>query len=146
MEKYLGLDLGTTTLGVAQSDSLGFVHGVETFRFPKEAYQQARNHVHELVAKTGIKNLVIGLPINMDGTEGFRAKSSRIFKDDLLKEDPTLKIYLQDERLTTVSAHKTMNELNYSSKKRKDAVDRMAACEILDFFIRTSKKTPTSIL
>ena len=137
MEKYLGLDLGTTTLGVAQSDTLGFVHGVETFRFPKEAYQQARNYVHDLVNKTGIKNLVIGLPINMDGTEGFRAKSSRKFKDDLENEDPTLKIYLQDERLTTVSAHKTLNDLNVSSKKRKESVDRIAACEILDFFLRT---------
>ena len=136
MEKYLGLDLGTTTLGVAQSDSLGFVHGVETFRFPKEAYQQARNHVHELVEKTGIKNIVIGLPINMDGTEGDRAKSSRRFKDDLQKEDPTLKIYLQDERLTTVSAHKTLNKLNVSGKQRKESVDRIAACEILDYFLR----------
>lgn len=138
MEKYIGLDLGTTTLGVAQSDSLGFVHGVETFRFPKEAYSQARKYVHDLVAKTGIKNLVIGLPINMDGSQGFRAESSKRFKDDLLKEDETLKIFLQDERLTTVSAHKTMNEMNYSSKQRKNAVDRMAACEILDFFLRVN--------
>lgn len=136
MEKYLGLDLGTTTLGVAQSDSLGFVHGVETFRFQREAYQQARNHVHELVAKTGIKNIVIGLPINMDGTEGDRAKSSRKFKDDLQKEDPSLKLFLQDERLTTVSAHKTLNVLNVSGKQRKDSVDRIAACEILDYYLR----------
>ena len=137
MEKYIGLDLGTTTLGVAQSDSLGFVHGVDTFRFPKEAYQQARKYVHDLVNKTGIKNLVIGLPINMDGSEGFRAKSSRKFKEDLENEDSTLKIFLQDERLTTVSAHKTLNDLNVSSKKRKESVDRIAACEILDFFLRT---------
>jgi len=137
MEKYLGLDLGTTTLGVAQSDSLGFVHGVETFRFPKEAYSQARAHVHELVAKTGIKNLVIGLPINMDGSQGFRAESSKRFKEDLLKEDSTLNIFLQDERLTTVSAHKTLNTLGVNSKQRKESVDRLAACEILDFFLRT---------
>ena len=60
MEKYIGLDLGTVTLGIAASDSLGFVHGLETFRFPKEAYSQARNRVHELVKQTGIKNIVIG--------------------------------------------------------------------------------------
>ena len=136
MEKYLGLDLGTTTLGVASSDVLGFVHGVETFRFPKEAYSQARDYVHKLVEKTGVKNLVIGLPINMDGTQGFRAYSSKRFKEDLLKEDPTLKIELVDERLTTVSAHKTLNQLNVSGQQRKGAVDRIAACEILDFYLR----------
>ena len=136
MEKYIGLDLGTTTLGVATSDVLGFVHGVETFRFPKDAYSQARDYVHKLVEKTGIKNLVIGLPINMDGSQGFRADSSKKFKEDLLKEDSTLKIELVDERLTTVSAHKTLNQLNVSGKERKGSVDRIAACEILDFYLR----------
>lgn len=136
MEKYIGLDLGTTTLGVATSDVLGFVHGVETFRFSKEAYSQARDYVHKLVEKTGIKNLVIGLPINMDGSQGFRADSSKRFKEDLLKEDPSLKIELVDERLTTVSAHKTLNQLNVSGKERKGSVDRIAACEILDFYLR----------
>ena len=136
MEKYIGLDLGTVTLGIATSDSLGFVHGLETFRFPKEAYSQARNRVHELVKQTGIKNIVIGLPINMDGSEGFRAKSSRKFAEDLKSEDDSLKIFLQDERLTSVSAHKTLNDLNVSHKERKESVDRIAACEILDFFLR----------
>lgn len=136
MEKYIGLDLGTTTLGIATSDMLGFVHGLETFRFAPNSYSLARKRVHEVVEKTGIKNIVIGLPINMDGSEGERAKSSRIFKDDLLKEDPSLKIYLQDERMTTISAHKTLNELNVSSKQRKASVDRLAACEILDFYLK----------
>ena len=136
MEKYIGLDLGTVTLGIATSDVLGFVHGLETFRFPKEAYSQARNHVHEVVSKTGIKNIVIGLPINMDGSEGFRAKSSRKFAEDLLEEDPSLNIKLQDERLTSVSAHKTLNDLNVNHKQRKESVDRLAACEILDFYLK----------
>ena len=136
MEKYIGLDLGTVTLGVATSDTLGFVHGLETFRFQKEAYSQARKYVHDLVAKTGIKNIVIGLPINMDGTQGFRAQSSIRFKDDLLKEDSSLNIELVDERLTSVSAHRTLNEMNISSRDRKKTVDRVAACEILDFYLR----------
>lgn len=136
MEKYIGLDLGTVTLGIATSDSLGFVHGLETFRFQKEAYSQARKRVHEVVASTGIKNIVIGLPINMDGSQGWRAESSIKFKDDLLGEDPTLKIDLQDERMTSISAHKTLYEMNVSTKKHKETVDRLAACEILDFYIR----------
>lgn len=140
MEKYIGLDLGTVTLGIATSDSLGFVHGLETFRFQKEAYSQARNRVHEVVKQTGIKNIVIGLPINMDGSLGWRAESSIKFKDDLLKEDPTLNIELQDERMTSISAHKTLYEMNVSSKKHKETVDRLAACEILDFFLRMKGK------
>ena len=136
MEKYIGLDLGTVTLGIATSDVLGFVHGLETFRFPKEAYSQARKRVHEVVEKTGIKNVVIGLPINMDGSQGWRAESSIKFKEDLLKEDPSLKIELQDERLTSVSAHKALYDMNVSTKKHKDSVDRIAACEILDFYLR----------
>ena len=140
MDKYIGLDLGTTTLGIATSDSLGFVHGVETFRFQKEAYSQARKRVHDLVSSTGIKNIVIGLPINMDGSEGFRAQSSRKFASDLSNEDSSLKIYLQDERLTSVSAHKTLSAMNVSHQQRKDSVDKIAACIILDTYIRTKEK------
>ena len=137
MPKYLGLDLGSTTMGVAQSDILGFVHGVETFRFEAGSFGKARKHVHELVEKTGITNIVIGYPLNMDGSEGGAGKRSKRFMDDLLKENPNLKIYLQDERLTTVSAYQTLNTLDVRGQKRKDSVDRLAACEILDFFIRS---------
>lgn len=136
MEKYIGLDLGTVTMGIATSDVLGFVHGLETFRFPKEAYSRARERVHELVKSTGIKNIVIGLPINMDGSQGWRAESSIKFRDDLLKEDPSLHIDLQDERLTSVSAHKTLHAMNIAEKNHKSSVDRIAACEILDFYLR----------
>lgn len=136
MEKYIGLDLGTTTLGIATSDSLGFVHGLETFRFTPDAYSHARNRVHELVKQTGIHNIVIGLPINMDGSEGKRAESSRKFLQDLNSEDPSLKIFLQDERMTSISAHKTLYELNVKGKDHKKSVDRLAACEILEFFLQ----------
>ena len=72
----------------------------------------------------------------MDGSEGFAASRSRRFVEDLLKEDPTLKIDFQDERMTTISAHKTLNDLNVKGKQRKDSVDRLAACEILDFYLK----------
>ena len=137
MPKYLGLDLGSTTIGVAQSDILGFVHGVETFRFEAGAFAKARKHVHELVEKTGITNIVIGYPLNMDGSEGEAGKRSKRFMEDLLKENPNLHIDLQDERLTTVSAYQTLNALDVRGQKRKDSVDRLAACEILDFYIRS---------
>ena len=136
MNKAIGLDLGTVTLGIAQSDSLGFVHGVETFRFIKGQYSKARERVHKLVNDTGIKEIALGYPLHMSGEEGERALSSKKFMEDLLNEDPSLKITLVDERLTTVSAHRTLSELGVNHQTRKDSVDRLAACEILDFYLR----------
>ena len=136
MNKAIGLDLGTVTLGIAQSDSLGFVHGVETFHFTKGQYSKARERVHKLVSDTGIKEIALGYPLHMSGEEGERALSSKKFMEDLLNEDPSLTITLVDERLTTVSAHRTLSELGVNHQKRKESVDRIAACEILDFYIR----------
>ena len=128
MDKAIGLDLGTITLGIATSDVLGFVHGLETFKFVKGQYSKARERVHQVVKETGIKEIALGYPINMDGSEGERALSSKKFKEDLEKEDPSLKIFLVDERLTTVSAHRTLSELGVNHQTRKDSVDRLAAC------------------
>ena len=136
MNKAIGLDLGTVTLGIATSDFLGFVHGVETFRFTKGQYSKARERVHKLVKETGIKEIALGYPLHMNGEEGERAKSSLQFRDDLLKEDPTLKITMVDERLTTVEAHKTLSTLGVNHKQRQASVDRLAACGILDIYIR----------
>ena len=136
MEKAIGLDLGTVTLGIAKSDVLGFVHGVETFRFVKGQYSKARERVHQIVEETGIKEIALGYPLHMSGEKGERALSCEKFKEDLLKEDPTLKIELVDERLTSVSANYTLSELGVNHKQRKESVDRLAACEILDFYLK----------
>ena len=136
MNKAIGLDLGTVTLGIAVRDILGKDHGVETVRFPKGKYSKARERVHALVKETGIKEIALGLPLHMSGEVGERAESALRFRDDLLKEDPTLKIEMVDERLTTVAAHRTLSELDVSHQKRKDSVDRLAACGILDTYIR----------
>lgn len=140
MNKAIGLDLGTTTLGIASSDILGFVHGIETFRFTKGQYSKARQRVHEIVAQTGIKEIALGYPLHMNGEKGERALSSEKFKEDLLKEDPSLTIVLVDERLTSVSANKIISELGYNHEKRKQIVDRLAACEILDFYLQRREK------
>ena len=135
MEKYLGLDLGTTTLGIATNDYLGFVHGVETFRFTKNMYVVARKHVHELCEKMMVNKIVLGLPKHLNNTPSEMSENVIRFKDDLLKENPKLQIDLFDERLSTVSAHKTLNELNVNHQTRKDSVDRIAACIILDTYL-----------
>ena len=66
MERYIGLDLGTTTLGIAISDSLGIVYGRENFNFERGNYKKAREHVLDLVNKENIYNIVIGLQLNLD--------------------------------------------------------------------------------
>lgn len=136
MNKVLGLDLGTTTLGIANSDVLGFVHGIETFRFPKNQYIVARKHVHEIVAKLGIKEIAIGLPLHLSGNMSEMANNVMRFIEDLKAEDPTLDIHTVDERLSSVSANNTISALGMNHDQRKQSVDRIAACVILDTYIR----------
>lgn len=136
VSKVIGLDLGTTTLGVAYNDALGFVHGVETFRFPKNQYIVARKHVHEIVEKMMIKEIAIGLPLHLSGEMSEMANNVLRFIEDLKAEDPSLDIHTVDERLSSVSANNTISELGFNHEKRKQSVDRIAACVILDTYIR----------
>ena len=140
VKKVIGLDLGTTTLGIAYNDALGFVHGVETFRFPKNQYIVARKHVHEVVEKMMIKEIVIGLPLHLSGEMSEMANNVLRFIEDLKKEDPSLDIHTMDERLSSVSANNTISELGFNHEKRKQSVDRIAACVILDTYIRMKEK------
>ena len=136
MEKAIGLDLGTTTLGIATSDVLGFVHGLETLRFDRNQYVVARKRVLELVKETGIKDIALGLPLHLSGQNSEMSEVVLRFKDDLLKEDPSLNITLIDERFSTVTAHRSINERGLNHKQRKESVDRIAACVILDTYIQ----------
>ena len=136
LDRVLGLDLGTTTLGIAYSDPFGFVHGIETFRFDKNQYIVARKHVLKLVEEMMIKEIAIGLPLHLSGEMSEMANNVIRFKDDLLKENPHLLINLVDERLSSVSANRSISEQGFNHKKRKESVDRIAACIILDTYIR----------
>ena len=135
MSKYIGLDLGTTTIGVAYSDALGFVHGLETFRFEPNAYSKAREKVHQVVAQLGIKNLVLGLPINMDGTEGPRAEKTRAFGDKLAALTSIPVEYI-DERLTSVEAEEILISAGMRREKRKEVIDKVAATLILESYLK----------
>lgn len=136
LEPMLGLDLGTTTLGIAHSDAFGFVHGIETFRFDRNQYIVARKHVLELAEKMGIKEIAIGLPLHLNGEMSEMAQNVLRFREDLLKENPSLIINTVDERLTTVTAHRNISEQGKNHKQRKESVDRIAACIILDTYVR----------
>ena len=135
-KKYLALDLGTKTLGIAYNDALGFVHGLETFRFDKNQYIVARKHVLELSEKMMINDIVIGYPLHLSGEQSEMSQVVLRFKDDLLKEKPTLNIELVDERLSSVTANKSISERGMNHQQRKDNVDKIAACVILDTYLR----------
>ena len=135
-KKFIALDLGTKTLGVAYNDALGFVHGLETFRFDKNQYIVARKHVLELSEKMMINDIVIGYPLHLSGEQSEMSQVVLRFKDDLLKEKPSLNIELVDERLSSVTANKSISERGMNHQQRKDNVDKIAACVILDTYLR----------
>ena len=141
LNKVIGLDLGTTTLGIAYSDSFGFVHGIETFRFDRNQYIVARKHVLELCEKMMINEIAIGLPLHLNGEMSEMANNVLRFRDDLLKENPSLVINTVDERLTSVTANKSISEQGYNHKQRKESVDRIAACIILDTYVRMEENS-----
>ena len=136
LDKVIGLDLGTTTCGIAYSDCFGFVHGIETFRFDRNQYIVARKHVLELCEKMGINEIAIGLPLHLSGQMSEMANNVMRFREDLLKENPKLIINTVDERLTSVTANRSISEQGMNHKKRKESVDRIAACIILDTYVR----------
>lgn len=132
--RYLGLDVGTATIGVAVSDLLGLTaQGVETIR--RKNLENDLKRLKEIANMYEADAFVVGLPKNMNGTEGESAANAREFADEIKKEIPTAEISFWDERLTTVLAHKTLIEADMSRKKRKKVVDKMAAVFILQGFL-----------
>lgn len=136
MKKILGLDLGTTTLGIAETDALGLaVHGVETFRFEPGNFKAARIHVLELCSKNDITEIALGMPLYQSGDESPHAKSCLRFKEDLLKENPNLKIEMVDESYSTIEADEKLKVTGLSYEKRKEIIDEMAAVVILERYL-----------
>jgi putative Holliday junction resolvase len=127
--RLLGLDVGTKTIGLALSDALGTVATpVETIRRAK--FARDAQALAALIAAREVGGLVIGLPINMDGSEGPRCQSVRQFAANLLTliDRP---IAFWDERLSTAAVTRLMIEADLSRKRRAELVDKMAAAYIL---------------
>ena len=141
MKKVLALDLGTKRIGIALSDSLRFLaSGKESYitKSPKEDMQ----YILKTIQENDVDTVVIGLPINMNGTEGEKAALSRQFADDLKNMSPLLNIVLFDERLTTSAANRYLLEADLSRKKRKQVIDKLAATIILQNYLDSkSNKT-----
>ena len=140
MNKLLGLDLGTKTLGIAISDALLIAaHGYENFTFEPGNYKKAREHVLKICDEEDITEIALGYPLHMNGEISERAKSCLRFKDDLLKDNPNLKITMVDERMTTIIANRRLLEADLSHKKRKEVIDKMSAVVILESYMMTRK-------
>lgn len=140
MEKYIGLDLGTTTLGIVYSDSLGIVHNYENYSFERGNYKKAREHLLELTKKLDIKNIVIGWPLTLDREIGERCKSVKRFSEDILKIDPTLNFIYFDESFTTIEAKERLLAAGVSLSKIKEKIDMMSANIILEDYLRNKNE------
>ena len=137
--RYLGLDLGSRTLGVAVSDKMGIIASNYTVIRHNEEYDRLLDEVKRLVEELEIDKIVLGFPKNMNNTIGPKGELSLEFQKKL-ESVLTIPVVLQDERLTTKSAHDILIEGNVSRKNRKKVVDSMAASKILQFFLSKGGK------
>ena len=134
-QRLMGLDLGTKTIGVAISNP------ERTMAFPVETIKRVKlqpdlERIAALAKEWDTGLFILGLPLNMDGTEGPRCQATRAFADNLLKHshlfDEEPMIAFEDERLSTHAAEDILlNDLNLRRKKRKAVIDQMAAVQIL---------------
>lgn len=136
--RILGLDYGDKRIGVALSDELGWTaQGLTVIERRDEAEALAR--LKELVRQHDVGEIVIGLPKNMNGSIGPRGEKCIAFAE-AVRESLQLPVHLQDERLTTVAAQRTLLEADLSRKKRKKVVDQMAASFILQQYLDSKAK------
>lgn len=134
--RIMGLDFGSKTVGVAISDELLITaQGIEIIRRKEEnKLRQTLARIEELIAEYDVQEIVLGLPKNMNNTEGERAELSLEFKDKLERRT-SLPVHMWDERLTTVAADRFMMEAGIRREERKEHVDRIAATFILQGYL-----------
>ena len=131
--KIMGIDYGDARTGIAISDLLCSIVGSTTVIHSRNA-DKTIAAIKELIAENQVGEIVVGLPKNMDGTEGSRAELCKVFADKL-REASGLPVAMWDERRTTVEAHNILSQHNYHGQKRKDTVDAVAASLILEGYL-----------
>ncbi|WP_027091230.1 Holliday junction resolvase RuvX [Cohnella thermotolerans] len=136
--RIMGLDYGDKRIGVALSDAFGWTaQGLEVIERKTENGHLER--IRELVRDNGVEAVVVGLPKNMNGTIGPRGEICMAFAEEL-RQTLGLPVHLWDERLTTVSAQRTLLEADVSRRKRKQVVDKMAAAILLQNYLDSRQK------
>lgn len=134
--RIMGLDFGSRTIGVAISDELLLTaQGIEIIRRKEEnKLRQSLARIEELLVEYQVEEIVLGLPKNMNNTEGERVQPTQEFKEKLERRSG-LPVRLWDERLTTVAAERVMIEAGLRREERKDYVDQIAAVFILQGYL-----------
>lgn len=142
MIRIMGLDFGSKTTGVAISDPLGITaQGIETIQRPQEnKLRRTLARIEELVKEYQVTKIVLGFPKNMNNTIGERAEKSLEFRD-MLERRTGLPVVMWDERLTTVSAERTLMESGVRRENRKEYVDMIAAVYILQGYLDSMERT-----
>ena len=136
--KIMGIDYGDSRTGIAISDLLCSIVGSTTVIHSK-GREKNIEEIKRLVAENQVGEIVMGLPKNMNGTEGPRAELCREFAK-LVEEATGLNVVMWDERRTTVEAHNILSEHNYHGKKRRNTVDAVAAALILEGYLAFRKR------
>ena len=137
--RYLGLDLGTRTLGVSLSDTtLTIASDYGTIRFEDSDYDSLLPKIKEIIEEFNVQKIVLGLPKNMNNSLGFRAEETMEFQKKLM-DYLKMEVVLQDERLSTVEATNYMIQSDMSRKKRKKKIDSLAANIILQTYLDKMK-------
>ena len=135
MHKIMGIDYGDARTGVALSDLLCSLVGSTTV-VPSRNREKAVADIVRIAKENQVGTIVVGLPRNMDGSEGPRAQLCREF-GDLVKAATGLPVVMWDERRTTVEAHNILSQHNYHGQKRKNTVDAVAASLILEGYLNS---------
>lgn len=139
--KYLGMDYGSKTLGISISDETGvFASPYKTLFYKNN--EELIKEVEKIVNEEKIDEIVLGNPLNLDGSLSDRSKETLLFKSEL--EKLNLKINLWDERLTTVEAEKILLNNNTKKKKKKNIIDTVAAVIILQSYLDRKEKNGRS--
>ena len=133
MKRIMGVDYGDARTGIAVSDLLCSIVGTTSVIHSRNT-EKTIAQICAMVNASDVGEIVVGLPKNMDGTEGARAELCRMFAARL-EEATGLPVRLWDERRTTVEAHNILSQHNYHGQKRKDTVDAVAAALILEGYL-----------
>ncbi|WP_094547085.1 Holliday junction resolvase RuvX [Petroclostridium xylanilyticum] len=135
--RIMGIDYGDSRVGIAVSDPMGWTaQGLETITEKKQ--EKVFERLLELIKLYNVEKIVVGFPKNMNGTIGPRGELTHKFVENL-RQKTDIEIVLWDERLTTVAAHRMLNETNVRGKKRKQVVDTVAAGYILQGYLDSLK-------
>ena len=139
--RILGLDYGDKTVGVAVSDPFGWTaQGLEVIKRNSEnEYKQSLGRIANIMSEYGVDKIVLGYPLNLDGSVSERCKKTEAYKEKLGNRFPKIEIVLWDERLSTVAAANYLMAAGLNNQKRKGIIDKMAAVYILQGYLDSIK-------